>query len=161
PTQSLNIQQSAAPGDRIRSSRAGWRGVRRVTMFDLGANTVEQVLAVFAPLLHLSRELIKEARVAGDESNIEQACSGGPRAACFSVGFNERTDERFDADGLFPERVAHSLGDGLSRKVARVEEQQLSLGVRRQLATTIGTECGDRYPSGQSGGEIANERVDV
>ena len=109
-----------------------------VAVLGVRTNPMAEVLTVSSPRLHLARELIEQRRVASDEADVEHASRGGPRAARLDVCFGEGADERFNADGLLPERVADDLGDGLCGKIAGVKEQQLGLCMRRLPEATLG-----------------------
>src|SRR2546421_11502854 len=117
--------------------------MRSVAALNVRSQAMAQTLTVASPRLeHLALETIEQMSVAADETRVQEATCRRPRAARVSSAFGEGPYARLEADGLFPEWVAHRFGDPRQSELAVVQKQELGIAARRQLASAV---CAERH----------------
>ena len=132
--------------------------MRSVAALRVRPQAMAQTLAVASPRLeYLAVEGIEQMSIAADETRVQDAARRRPRAARVSGAFGQGPYARLDADGLFPEWVAHRFGDPRQSELPGVQKQQLGIAARGQLTSAV---CAERHQgerAAQPRGQLAEE----
>ena len=162
PAEGRQIEQATAAGHQVWRDRRRGRWMGGVAPLHVQPQPVAQALAVAQPGLDYQvNEVLEQLLVAMDEACIKKARGCRPRAASLSGTFGDGPHARLQSDRLFPERVAHGLSYPGERELAGVQEQNVSLGARRQLASAEGAECHDGDPARQAADRLVEEGVEA
>src|ERR687885_106288 len=112
--------------------------MRGVAALCVPAQAMPQTLTVASPgLNHLAIGGIEQVSVADDETRVQEASRRRPRAAGVSGAFGQRPHAWLEADGLFPEWIAHRFGDPRHSELASVQNEQLGIAARGQLTSAV------------------------
>jgi hypothetical protein len=138
PVQRVHVAQAAPTVLQVGLEQERHLAGRAMTLLDDHGEVAEPSARVLAPLPHrLVAQLIGEAVLAGEVAHVEERRRDGEVVTRQTTGLLHGAHRVAQLQPGIPDRVPERLGHGVHAATAVVEQQQIEIAARRQLAPPV------------------------